>query len=699
MNFAKVLATEFALGTEQTEKTIELIDDGNTIPFIARYRKEVTGGIDDQVLRKLSDRLTQLRAVEERRNDILRLIDEQGSLTQEIRQKIESATGMTALEDIYRPFRPKRKTRASIAREKGLEPLADALMSTSIDRASLQRTAESVLSAAKGVANTEEAFAGASDILAERLSDHPELRARLRGLMRNTGRVAAKARKKEPSVYEQYYDYTEPVSHIAGHRVLAVNRGEKEEFLSVTLGIDDELALTHIRSHMPQNNPATGDFLKKTAEDAWKRLILPSISSEIRAEMTERAQDEAMRIFSQNLKNLLMIPPMRSHTVLALDPAYRTGCKFAVIDPTGKPLYTGVIFPTPPQSRIKESADEIERLCRQFQVTLIAFGNGTASRETERFIAETITEKQLQVKTYMVNEAGASVYSASELAAAEFPELDLTKRSAISIGRRLQDPLAELVKIDPKAIGVGQYQHDMNPKKLEHTLGGVVESCVNEVGTDVNTASVSLLSYIAGINKPIAQNIVEYRETNGAFGSRTELLKVARLGPKVYKQCAGFLRVPGAKEPLDNTRIHPESYSVARAVAAATKPYDPATLAAKLSVGLPTLLDIVAALEDPGFDPRSELAQPELLADVVEISDLREGMMLTGVVRNVSAFGAFVDIGVHQDGLVHVSEMADRFVTDPFTVVRVGQTVRVRVLAVDTVKKRISLSMKSLPNG
>jgi uncharacterized protein len=698
MDFVKTLAAEFSLGTEQTEKTIELLDDGNTIPFIARYRKEVTGGIDDQVLRKLSDRLTQLRAVEERRADIMRLIEEQGSLTNDLKKQIESAGGMTALEDIYRPFRPKRKTRASVAREKGLEPLADALLNASIARATLERIAESSVSVEKGIADKNEAFAGASDIIAERLSDLPELRARLRGLMKNTGKITTKARKNETSVYEQYYDYNEPVSRAAGHRILAVNRGEKEEFLSVSLGMDDELALTHIRSFMPQINPATVEYLIKAAEDAWKRLILPSISSDLRAEMTERAEDEAMRIFSQNLKNLLMIPPMRSHTVLALDPAYRTGCKLAVIDPTGRPLYTGVIFPTPPQNRIKESADEVDRLCRQFKVTLIAFGNGTASRETERFIAETITEKGLQVKTYMVNEAGASVYSASELAAAEFPELDLTKRSAISIGRRLQDPLAELVKIDPKAIGVGQYQHDMNPKKLEHTLGGVVESCVNEVGADVNTASASLLSYIAGINKPIAKNIVEYRETNGPFASRTELLKVARLGPKVYKQCAGFLRVPGGKDPLDDTRIHPESYSIARSVAAAKKTYDPEALAAKLSVGLPTLLDIVAALEDPGFDPRSELAQPELLADVLEISDLREGMMLTGVVRNVSAFGAFIDIGVHQDGLVHVSEMADRFVTDPFSVVKVGQTVRIRVLSVDTIKKRISLSMKGLTN-
>ena len=696
MNFTKILASEFALGEEQTDKTIALLDDGNTIPFIARYRKEVTGGIDDQVLRKLSDKLTQLRAVEDRRLDILRLIEEQGSLTPELKKQIESAAGMTVLEDIYRPFRPKRKTRASVARERGLEPLADALMNGSTDRQTLQKIAGMAISDENGVSDTDAAFAGASDIIAERLSDHPELRGRLRGLLKNTGRIVTKGRKKETSVYEQYYDYNEPVSRAAGHRILAINRGEKEEFLSVSLVMDDDLALTHIRSTMPQNNPATADYLRKTAEDAWKRLLLPSISTELRTEMTERAQDEAMHIFSQNLKNLMMIPPMRGHTVLALDPAYRTGCKLAVIDPTGKPLHTGVIFPTPPQSRIRESAEEVDKLCRQFMVTLIAFGNGTASRETERFVADTIAEKRLQVKTYMVNEAGASVYSASELAAAEFPELDLTKRSAISIGRRLQDPLAELVKIDPKAIGVGQYQHDMNPKKLEHTLGGVVESCVNEVGADVNTASASLLSYIAGINKPIAQNIIDYREANGAFRSRTELLKVARLGPKVYKQCAGFLRVPDGKDPLDNTRIHPESYAVARAVAASSKPYDPNALAEKLSVGLPTLLDIMAALEDPGFDPRSELAQPELLADVLEIADLREGMMLTGVVRNVSAFGAFVDIGVHQDGLVHVSEMADRFVTDPFAVVRVGQTVRVRVLSVDTVKKRISLSMKGL---
>lgn len=696
MDFTQKLASEFSLGRDQTEKTIALLDDGNTIPFIARYRKEVTGGIDDQVLRKLADRLTQLRAVEDRRSDILRLIEEQGSLTPDLGKKIAAATGMTDLEDIYRPFRPKRKTRASVAKDRGLEPLADALLLPSADLKTIQKFAEAAVSPERGVSDTEEALAGASDIIAERLSDDPELRGRLRGILKNTGKIVTRGRKKESSVYEPYYDFSEPVIRAAGHRILAINRGEKEEFLSVSLAMDDEFALTHIVSRLPVNNPVTGGRLRKTAEDAWKRLILPSISSEIRTELTDRAQDEAMSIFSQNLKNLLMIPPMRGHTILALDPAYRTGCKLAIIDAIGKPLYTGVIFPTPPQNRVQESGEEVERLIHKFQVTLIAFGNGTASRETERFLKDLIAEKGIKIKTYMVNEAGASVYSASELAASEFPDLDLTKRSAISIGRRLQDPLAELVKIDPKAIGVGQYQHDMNPKKLAHTLGGVVEACVNEVGADVNTASASLLSYIAGINKPIAQNIVDYRDANGAFASRTELLKVARLGTKVYNQCAGFLRVPDGKEPLDNTRIHPESYKIAKAVLAAPKPYAPGDLASALSVGLPTLLDIIAALEDPGFDPRSELAQPELLSDVTEITDLREGMMLTGVVRNVSAFGAFVDIGVHQDGLVHVSELADHFVSDPFTVVRIGQTVRVRILSVDSAKKRISLSMKGM---
>ena len=697
MNYAKVISAELSLGVEQTEKTIALIDDGNTIPFIARYRKEVTGGIDDQVLRQLADRLQALRALEARRDDILRLITEQDKLTPELEAKIAASTTMAALEDLYRPYRPKRKTRASVAREKGLEPLADILMSRRTTQADLDRAVAAAIRPDKGVSGKDEAIAGAEDIVAERLSDDPALRGRLRGILTNTGRLVSRSRKKDTKellVYEAFADFSEAVSRIPGHRILAINRGEKEELLSVTVAAEEDLVLSHILSTLPSDNPVISPYLRQSSEDAWKRLLHPSLTTEIRSALTERAEEEAMRIFAQNLKSLLMIPPMRGHTVLALDPAFRTGCKLAIIDPTGRSLHTGVIFPTPPQSRVEESSAELDRLIQRFSVTLIAFGNGTASRETERFLSDYLRDRKMSVKCLMVNEAGASVYSASPLAAAEFPDLDLTKRSAISIGRRLQDPLAELVKIDPQSIGVGQYQHDIDTKRLSHTLGGVVESCVNDVGADLNTASESLLSYIAGVNTTVAKNIVEYRSKNGAFRSRAELLKVPRLGPKVYTQCAGFLRVADSDEPLDNTRIHPESYIVARAVAKMPKPIQPELVAETLGVGLPTLQDILAALANPGFDPRAEIAQPELRSDVTEISDLREGMTMTGVVRNVSAFGAFVDIGVHQDGLVHISEMSDNFVKDPFTVVRVGQTVRVRVLSVDAAKKRISLSMK-----
>lgn len=699
MDLMQMLAKEFEMAPTLVEKTVALLDEGNTIPFIARYRKEVTGGIDDQVLRRLSDRLDFLRSMEERRADILRLIGEQNAMTPELEKEIAAAQTLTALEDLYRPFRPKRRTRASMAREKGLEKLADAILNRGMSQAALLKIAESSIDPEKGVNTLEEAFAGAMDINAEKVSDDAHLRDKLRRILQNTGRIVSKQKKKEDSVYAPYYDHNELISRAAGHRILAMNRGEKEEFLSVSLEMDDSLALVHILQTMPAGNEMAAEYIRQTAEDAWKRLLMPSLSTEVRTALTERAQEEAMDVFSQNLRSLLMTPPTRGHVVLALDPAFRTGCKLAVIDATGKPLYTDVIYPTPPQSRIEESARTVVNLYQKFGVTMIAIGNGTASRETEQFVAQTIREKNLALKYYMVNEAGASVYSASELAAAEFPDLDLTKRSAISIGRRLQDPLAELVKIDPQAIGVGQYQHDMNPKKLAHTLGGVVEDCVNEVGVNLNTASVSLLSYVAGITKPIAQNIINFRESHGVFTSRSQLSEVARLGPKAFEQCAGFLRVPDGAEPLDNTRVHPESYKIARALRKKQKPYDLPTLAAELSVGIPTLQDIVAALETPGFDPRAELAQPEMRADVLELSDLKEGMTLTGVVRNVSAFGAFVDIGVHQDGLVHISEMADRFISKPMELVHVGQTVRVRVLSVDPKKNRISLSMKGLNTG
>ena len=698
MDFTSLLATEFSLGSENTKNTIALLDDGNTIPFIARYRKEATGGIDDQVLRRLSDRLEALRALETRRLDVLRLIGEVGLLTPDIEKEISAAQTMTSLDDIYRPFRPKRRTRASMAKEKGLAPLAEALLSKKMTDDALLAVADACLTGENKASDREEAFEGAMDIIAEQISDHAHLRDRLRNILVRTGRIVSKGRKKGESVYELYYDHSESIERAAGHRILAMNRGEKEEYLSISLEMDDNLAHSHILQVFPAGCKLAAGYLAKTADDAWKRLLLPSLTTEIRTVLTDRAEDEAMCVFSQNLKNLLMTPPMRGHVVLALDPAFRTGCKLAIIDQTGKPLYTGVIFPTPPQNKVAEAEQCLTELFAKYAVTMIAIGNGTASRETEKFVSTLLQREKSSVLYYMVNEAGASIYSASELAASEFPELDLTKRSAISIGRRLQDPLAELVKIDPQSIGVGQYQHDMNPKKLAHNLGGVVEACVNDVGVDLNTASTSLLSYIAGITKPIAQNIVSFREEKGAFRSREELKKVPRLGPKAYEQCAGFLRVPDGVEPLDNTCVHPESYPLARAIQASSKPIHKEEIAARFSVGLLTLVDIVSALENEGFDPRAKLAQPVMRVDVMDIKDLTAGMILAGVVRNVSAFGAFVDIGVHQDGLVHVSEMADRYISNPLAFVRVGQSVKVKVLAIDERKNRISLSMKGM-NG
>ena len=688
------LAEQFSLSIAVTEQITALLDDGNTIPFIARYRKEATGGIDDQVLREFSDRLEELRAIEARKADILRLIEEQEKLTPEIEKAVEAAQTLTALEDIYRPYRPKRKTRASVARARGLEKLADALMTTGISDHALQQLVNDFISPEKEVPDADAAFAGAMDIIAEDLSDTAPLREKLRNILFRTGIFSTRKKKDEPSVYEMYYEYTENMRTMPGHRILAINRGEKEGFLAASLEMEDELAINHTRMVLPQSGGQAGIYLDLAAKDAWKRLLFPSLSTEVRNQLTQKAEDEAMLVFSKNLRDLLMVPPMRGHVVLALDPAYRTGCKIAVLEETGKPCYTGVIYPTPPQNKTAESAATVLDLCKRFSVSMIAIGNGTASRESERFIADTIKEAKLPIRYYMVNESGASVYSASPLAAAEFPDLDLTRRSAVSIGRRVQDPLAELVKIDPQSIGVGQYQHDMNEKKLEHVLGGVVEDCVNDVGVNLNTASPSLLSYVAGISKTVAENIVRYREENGAFTNRTQLKKIPRLGGKAFEQCAGFLRIPDGKEPLDNTRVHPESYDIARKMQAEKKPYALENLSQTWAVGLPTLIDIVSALENPGYDPREELAQPELRTDVMEMTDLREGMELVGVVRNVSAFGAFVDIGVHQDGLVHISQMADHFVKNAMDEVRIGQQVRVRVIGLEIEKKRISLSMK-----
>lgn len=700
MTIEQRLAAELALVPEAVAKTIALLDEGSTVPFIARYRKEVTGGMDDQTLRRLNDRLAQLRALEERRADVRRLIDETGHLTPEVEQALVAAETLTTLEDLYRPFRPRRRTRAAIARERGLEPLAQAMLTSGLTGVGWTTAVQAAVQPDSDVPDEAAALAGARDIVAEQLADEPALRDRLRRILQRTGRITAKRRKKtEESVYDRYDGHSEALATAAGHRILALNRGEKEAFLSVGVEMEDGLALQHALAALPAaalGGPA-GTELHEAAEDAWKRLILPSLATEMRNELTERAELEAIDVFAANLRQLLMTRPLRGQTVLAVDPAYRTGCKVAVLDPTGRVLQTGVIYPTPPQNRTDEATRTVFDMARHHRVTVVAIGNGTASRETEQFFTSLTRQLLADVQILIVNEAGASVYSASELGAAEFPELDVTLRSAISIGRRLQDPLAELVKIEPQSIGVGQYQHDLNPKRLSESLGGVVESCVNEVGCDLNTASPQLLGHIAGISRPVAQNIVAWREQNGRFTTRAQLREVPRLGPKAYEQCAGFLRVVGGDEPLDATRIHPESYGAARQIRQLEAGFDPAKTATQLGIGLPTLRDIIEALADPDFDPRRATAQAAPPPEVTDIADLKPEQILTGVVRNVTAFGAFVDIGVHQDGLVHLSELADRYVARASDVVSVGQSVRVRVLAVDTARKRISLSMKGVP--
>ncbi len=731
-DLTSVLAKEFGVAPDRVEAVIRLIDDGNTIPFIARYRKEATGEMDDQVLRRLSERLEYLRSLEKRREEVRSSIEEQGQLTGELSAQLVRATTLAEIEDLYRPFRPKRRTRASIAREKGLEPLAAVLWrQDAADPRRPEALAAPFVSAEKGVADVEEALAGARDILAEDLSDDAALRGRLRELFFRHGTVVAKGKKKEDSVYRMYYDHKEPVNRIAGHRTLAIDRGEREEFLEVSIEVpeDDALGIVKDRAErkavrgaegakgLPGRESAVWPQVVLAAADAWKRLVRPSLENEVRGLLTEDAQEKAMRVFSLNLRSLLLGAPIRGRTVMGLDPAYRTGCKLCVVDPTGKLLTTGVIYPTPPYGKVAEARRTVLALVAEHGVELVAIGNGTASKETEIFVADLIREEKPSLKYLIVSEAGASVYSASKLGAEEFPEFDVSLRSAVSIARRIQDPLAELVKIDPKAIGVGQYQHDMNQKKLGETLGGVVEDCVNAVGVDLNTASPSLLSYVAGIQPAVAKNIAAYRVEHGAFRSRQELRKVPRLGDRAYEQCAGFLRIPDAKDPLDRTSVHPESYEAARIVlkklgggagpaaggsadvadlAARAARYGLEKLASEAGVGSPTLRDILDALARPGRDPRESAPQPELRGDVMSLEDLKPGMVLGGVVRNVSAFGAFVDVGVHQDGLVHVSELSDTFVRDPFSVVSTGDAVRVRVLAVDAARKRISLSMKGM---
>ena len=713
MDILKTLENEFSIKQFQAENVVKLIDEGNTIPFIARYRKELTGSLDDQILRQIYERLLYLRGMEEKKAQIIKSIEEQGKMDEEIMRSLDVAKTVTELDDIYRPFRPKRRTKAMIAREKGLEGLCDIIMGQKM-KGSIEENAEKFINAEKGVETVEEAIEGAKDIACEIISDNAEIRKALRDETAKNGVIISKAadeEKDDKKVYEMYYDYTEAVKTAASHRILALNRGEKEGVLAVKIETDNERLKNIVRRKVVNKNSNTAHILEEIIDDSLKRLIMPSVEREIRNSLTETAEEKAISVFGKNLKQLLLQPPIKDKVVLAIDPAYRTGCKIAVIDKTGKPLETGVVYPTPPQNKKEEAKKKLLSLIDKYGVELISIGNGTASRESELFTAEMIKESGKNISYVIVNEAGASVYSASKLGAEEFPEYDVSLRSAVSIGRRLQDPLAELVKIDPKSIGVGQYQHDMNQKKLGETLGGVVEDCVNSVGVDLNTASPSLLSYVSGISSAVSKNILAYREENGKFMSRKELLKVAKLGPKAFEQCAGFLRIAESKEVLDNTSVHPESYKAAkeilkeagfsdddvrtgRAKGIAAKLGNIEKTAEKIGIGKITCEDIIKELEKPGRDIRESMPKPVLRSDVLEMKDLKEGMILKGTVRNVIDFGVFVDIGVHQDGLVHISQITDRFIKHPLDAVNVGDVVDVKVLSVDMAKKRISLTMK-----
>ncbi|HOJ09131.1 MAG TPA: Tex family protein [Clostridiales bacterium] len=710
------LIQEFKLKPFQVQNTVKLIDDGCTIPFIARYRKEMTGELNDQILRELHERLVYLRNLEARKDGVKRLIEEAGKLTDEIADALQKAETLQEVEDIYLPYKPKRRTRAAIAREKGLEPLAGIILLQAKFKGTLEDVVKPFINPEKGVENIDDALNGAMDIIAEGISDNAEYRKAIREIFFKQGMIITKSKKDEDSVYRMYYDFREPVGKIAGHRVLAINRGEKEGYLQVKIEVPDEQIIAGIKQKIVKNPPtATSVYVEKAAEDAYKRLIYPSMENEIRNTITETAEEQAMKVFSENLKNLLMQPPIKGKVVLGLDPAYRTGCKLAVVDETGKVLDTTVIYPTPPQNKVEEAKKVVKYLIDKHKVDIISIGNGTASRESELFVAELLKEIDRKVHYIIVNEAGASVYSASKIGAEEFPDFDVAQRSAASIARRLQDPLAELVKIDPKSIGVGQYQHDMNQKRLDESLKGVVEDSVNRVGVDLNTASPSLLSYVSGISAGVAKNIVEYREEKGKFKGRQELTKVKRMGDKTFEQCAGFLRIPEGENVLDNTAVHPESYEAAlkllkamgygfedvknRKLGDMKKKIEQKgieNIAKTLDIGVPTLRDIVEELLKPGRDPRDEMPKPVFHTDVMNIEDLKAGMLLTGTVRNVSDFGAFVDIGVHQDGLVHISQLSDRFIRNPMEVVSVGDIVKVRVLDVDVERKRISLSMKGI---
>ncbi len=705
------LMNEFHLKAFQVENAIKLIDEGNTIPFIARYRKEATGEMSDELLRDFYERLTYLRNLDKRKEEVIRLIDEQGKLTEELKDKILKAETMTEVEDLYRPFKQKKRTRATIAKEKGLEPLALILWNQE-EKRPLEELAKDFINIDKGVETIDDAISGAMDIVAEMISDVAEYRKAIRKTIYRIGVITSKGVKEESSVYDMYYDYTEAINKIPSHRILAINRGEKEEFLKVKIEGTDEEILSYLKKQIIKPDSIYNSYLENTVEDAYKRLIKPSVETEVRNELTELAEEQAIKVFGQNAKKLLLQPPLKGLTVMGFDPAYRTGCKIAVIDDTGKLLATTTVYPTEPQNDVVGAKKKLLELIDEFNINMIAIGNGTASRESEMFVADMIKEVKHEIYYAIVSEAGASVYSASKLATEEYPDINVSLRGAISIARRLQDPLAELVKIDPKSIGVGQYQHDVNQNRLEESLTGVVEDAVNSVGVDLNTATPSLLRYVSGVSKTIAMNIVKYREEKGKIKERKELLKVAKLGPAAYTQCAGFLRIPEGKNPLDNTSVHPESYEVAEKIlnkigfeVADLKEKLPEIrenlrtvhaekLAKELEIGVPTIKDIIKELQKPGRDPRDEMPKVVLRSDVLKMEDLKEGMILTGTVRNVIDFGAFVDIGVKNDGLVHISEMSERYIKNPMDVVSVGDIVKVRVLKVDLDKKKVSLSMK-----
>lgn len=722
MDMIETLAKELSIGRQQAESAVRLLDEDNTIPFIARYRKEVTGGLDDTVLRALEERMRYLRSLQKRREEVFALIQASGKLNEQQLNQVEAslqrANLLSEVEDIYRPYKQKRKTRASAAREKGLEPLAQFLQAQR-QGSSLEQEAQKFVDPKKGVEDAAQAIAGAQDILAEQLSDSPQVRARLRDYLQKNARILTTIGTKENKIYKMYSNYSESIGKIPSHRVLAIDRGEREEALKVSLEADSQAALHLLEQELIRKNSPFAKQLREVCEDSYKRLLFPSLERQIRAQLTERADAQAIGVFSENLKNLLMQPPVKGAVTMGFDPAYRTGCKIAVVDPTGKVLDTTVVYPTPPANRTEEAKKMLSQLIQKYGVTVIAIGNGTASKESEIFVAQLLGELnpklQHKVSYMVVSEAGASVYSASELGAKEFPQFDVSLRSAVSIARRLQDPLAELVKIDPKSIGVGQYQHDMPAKEMDVALGGVVEDCVNRVGVDLNTASQSLLSYVAGINQTVAKNIVSYREESGSFTKRSQLMKVSKLGKKAFEQCAGFLRVPESEEPLDRTGVHPESYPAAQKLltlcgyqtqdllegkleqlAQRVAQMGQAQVAQRIGVGEPTLRDMVAELSKPGRDPRDELPKPLLRTDVMEMSDLKEGMVLTGTVRNVTDFGAFVDIAVHEDGLVHISQISKRRISHPSQVLKVGDIVQVKVLEVDLERRRISLTMKDL---